>query len=808
MKSRRGRPSKAQGVDAAASLGSFTVKTGRTGLHVDGPRLPHDARPRSSRLFTVSSFDRGVPQEASGATVVDQRPAADSVSSIELAAVTATASASVDSSSLESSSLVSVEGSVSEAAPLWPAEGTIPGTWTALVPDAGELALSDTQLADAIVLPPFNTPQSSLRGLTPNAAGIVEIPIPGASPTAMAEPASPSVSFPVVLVDLESGVAVAADLEAMSPLPSFARSDASTASSPAETPRSAPGTPAFPDTEDLPALDSSWTMGRENRSLSPSVQELEDLLHSPSMLPLDGTIGAQALPGEIRGFSGSALPLEDSPRPALENSDEGALPFMAAPGAAPAKSLDSSFVKQDQGVTKEVGLLRWVGEEWERSGTGPRVKSILGFAGPALGIWLCSPLMSLIDTAVVGSGSSVELAALGPGTIVSDNLAFLFMFLSTAAGNLIATSMAEQNPEEASNHLRRLLLVAMVCGAGMVLFSEFCSRSLICGLAGPNSSIVPAACRYARIRGLAWPAVLVASVTQSASLALQDSWTPLLCLSLASAVNLVGDLVLCRVFNMGIAGAALATTVSQYAGCLLMVATIAKDKRLRLGVSIPSTKELFHFMSLAGPIFLSLVAKVGFYTLVTYMATSLGTVSLATHQVVIGIFAVCAVCAEPLSQTAQAFLPRLCVGAERNLKEARALIQTLGAVALLLGVFEALAAAVVATSMPGVFTSDPSIAQMMAALVVPVSVSLLLNPLVLAAEGVLLAARDVRFLALAMLTNVAACGGLLVAAGHYKLGLLANWWIVVLFQIARIAQACRRITSPHGIVRQAELHAD
>jgi len=42
-----------------------------------------------------------------------------------------------------------------------------------------------------------------------------------------------------------------------------------------------------------------------------------------------------------------------------------------------------------------------------------QMKEIVLFTGPAIGLWLCGPLMSLIDTAVVGQGSSIELAALG-----------------------------------------------------------------------------------------------------------------------------------------------------------------------------------------------------------------------------------------------------------------------------------------------------------------------------------------------------------------------------------------------------------
>jgi len=48
-----------------------------------------------------------------------------------------------------------------------------------------------------------------------------------------------------------------------------------------------------------------------------------------------------------------------------------------------------------------------------------QMKEIVLFTGPAIGLWLCGPFMSLIDTAVVGQGSSIELAALGIVLILS-----------------------------------------------------------------------------------------------------------------------------------------------------------------------------------------------------------------------------------------------------------------------------------------------------------------------------------------------------------------------------------------------------
>ena len=54
------------------------------------------------------------------------------------------------------------------------------------------------------------------------------------------------------------------------------------------------------------------------------------------------------------------------------------------------------------------------GGEQAAAGIWEQVRDIVVFAGPALGLWICGPLMSLIDTMVIGQTSAVQLAALGP----------------------------------------------------------------------------------------------------------------------------------------------------------------------------------------------------------------------------------------------------------------------------------------------------------------------------------------------------------------------------------------------------------
>lgn len=59
--------------------------------------------------------------------------------------------------------------------------------------------------------------------------------------------------------------------------------------------------------------------------------------------------------------------------------------------------------------------------------------AILMFAGPALAIPLGDPLMSLIDTISIGRfASTLELAALGPNTLIFQFATYLVASLATA----------------------------------------------------------------------------------------------------------------------------------------------------------------------------------------------------------------------------------------------------------------------------------------------------------------------------------------------------------------------------------------
>ncbi|CAL5212516.1 unnamed protein product [Lathyrus oleraceus] len=428
-----------------------------------------------------------------------------------------------------------------------------------------------------------------------------------------------------------------------------------------------------------------------------------------------------------------------------------------------------------------------------------QIKEIVLFTGPAIGLWLCGPLMSLIDTAVVGQGSSIELAALGPATVFCDYLGYSFMFLSIATSNMVATALAKQDRAEVQHHISVLLFIGLACGLAMLLFTRLCGATTLVAFTGlKNVHLVPAANTYVQIRGLAWPCLLVGLVAQSASLGMKDSWGPLKALAVASIINGIGDIILCRYLGYGIAGAAWATLASQVVAAYMMSQTLNEKGYNAFAFSIPSGKEFLAIFSLAAPVFVTLMLKVAFYSLIIYFATSMGTHKMAAHQVMLQIYMLCAICGEPLSQTAQSFMPELMYGVNRSLAKARSLLSSLVTIGAVFGLLLGIVGTFVPWLFPYIFTPDQMVIKEMHKILIPYFLALVVTPATVGLEGTLLAGRDLRFISLSMSGCFCLNGLVLLILCRY--GLLGCWFALAGFQWTRFSMALLRLLSPKGIL--------
>lgn len=109
--------------------------------------------------------------------------------------------------------------------------------------------------------------------------------------------------------------------------------------------------------------------------------------------------------------------------------------------------LETAKASQLQATADSVGCQQSTGK-----GTSlvPSAVELIRFGLPTLGIWLLQPILSLIDTAVVGispSYSLSQLASLGPGISWSDSTSYLFNFIAIATTNLFANALRDGEEE-------------------------------------------------------------------------------------------------------------------------------------------------------------------------------------------------------------------------------------------------------------------------------------------------------------------------------------------------------------------------
>eukprot|EP00904_Undaria_pinnatifida_P002950 jgi/Undpi1/12656/HiC_scaffold_6.g02324.m1 len=353
------------------------------------------------------------------------------------------------------------------------------------------------------------------------------------------------------------------------------------------------------------------------------------------------------------------------------------------------------------------------------------VTELVAFTLPLLVVWLSNPIMSLVDTAVVGAQSSIELAALGPGTSLCDNLAYMCGFLAQVTTNLGASALASGDTLKADRATRTGMFVAVGAGLGvsytLLRHGQTLLQLFLSGNGSVASSVLPHSCAYVYIRALGFVAVTLSIVLQASYLARKDVATPIKSVAGASVVNLVLDCIAVFVFGMGIKGAALSTTIAQWAGLTYLVHQFWPDLQLSGRESFfPYRHELKKFLSLGVPTCLALSGQVATCIAVTVAASGCDTVALAAHQVIYGVFLLFCPIGEAISQTVQTYLPGFTVkrplmadGRPRRTltfgKSAVRMLKVISSVALGLGAVNAVLASLLTTGLPSIFTPDRAV---------------------------------------------------------------------------------------------------
>ncbi len=200
---------------------------------------------------------------------------------------------------------------------------------------------------------------------------------------------------------------------------------------------------------------------------------------------------------------------------------------------------------------------------------GPILKPLLSFTLPVLLALFLQSMYGAADLMVVGYfGQPADVSAVSTGSQILHTLTSIITGLSMGATILLGQKLGQKRLEDAGQ----------VLGSSIALFSVFTVfvTVIMLAIADPFAVVMQAPAEafdqtvtYVRICSAGSVFIVAYNVLGALFRGIGDSKTPLLTVFIACVINILADIILVGPFQMGVAGAAVATVSAQAVSVLL-----------------------------------------------------------------------------------------------------------------------------------------------------------------------------------------------------------------------------------------------
>jgi len=268
-------------------------------------------------------------------------------------------------------------------------------------------------------------------------------------------------------------------------------------------------------------------------------------------------------------------------------------------------------------------------------------RTVLAIAVPMTLAYLTTPLLGIVDTAVVGQfGDAALLGGLAAGALVFDVVFTTFNFLRSGTTGLVAQAFGRGDALEERAVLWRAVLVALVAGIALALLAQLISKggqAFIGG--GPRVSAVMDT--YIRIRMLGAPFSLVNYAILGYVLGRGEGNLGLLLQIVLNGMNITLCILLGLELDWGVAGVAWATVTGEAVATLFGLAIVTRRFRNAPPLARSRILDLGAFramMSLNRDIMIRSFSLLAAFALFTRQGAQFGTVTLAANAVLMNFF--------------------------------------------------------------------------------------------------------------------------------------------------------------------------
>ncbi len=194
---------------------------------------------------------------------------------------------------------------------------------------------------------------------------------------------------------------------------------------------------------------------------------------------------------------------------------------------------------------------------------GPIAGPLLRFCLPILLALFLQALYGAVDLIIVGKYAvAADVSGVAVGSQLMMTITGLVSSFSMGTTILLGQKLGEGDRDALGRIVGTSILLFLGAGVLLTVLVPLLSGSLVRLMNAPAEAFDETR-RYLSICGAGYVMIVAYNVLGSVMRGMGDSKTPLITVAVASACNIVGDLILVARFHMGAAGAALATVLSQ-----------------------------------------------------------------------------------------------------------------------------------------------------------------------------------------------------------------------------------------------------
>jgi len=289
-------------------------------------------------------------------------------------------------------------------------------------------------------------------------------------------------------------------------------------------------------------------------------------------------------------------------------------------------------------------------------------KKLIKFTLPTIVMMIFTSIYGVVDglfvSNVVGSNAFASINLIMPVAMIVGTIGFM---IGTGGSAIISKTLGEGKKEKANQYFSMLVYLEIILGVILTIIALLVIEPVARWL-GATEEMMSDCLTYGRILLIGMVTFILQNSFQSFMVVAEKPKFGLVISILAGITNMVLDFVFIYLFKWGVAGAALATTASQFVGAIIpMVYFIRKnDTMLRLGkpkfelypiiktctngssemvtnlslslVSILFNMQLMKFAGANGVSAYGIIMYVGFIFSGTYLGYSLGNAPIISYH--------------------------------------------------------------------------------------------------------------------------------------------------------------------------------